>query len=338
MIATFGSVLFLPGPGWFRKARRAARTAQHTGDDTSLRRALRPAMVRERLARIATARPLALLIVVACVAGLLAAGWQASGLRLGSPLIRELPARSAAATAEAAAARGFAPGILAPTEILILGPGVSSQSAQLATLQRELSRQHGVAGVLGPASLPAVAKTIGAALPAPLLPNPMLARSGHAARYGLIYSTDPLGPQAVSQVRALESRLPRLARAAGLSHVRIEVGGETAAIGEAIASTTSSLGELALIMLAIMFVLLAIFLRALLAPLYLLAASVLALIATMGVTVWVFQSRLGYDGLVFYVPFTVAVLLISLGADYNVFVVGRIWEEAGRRPCGTRLP
>ena len=64
-------------------------------------------------------------------------------------------------------------------------------------------------------------------------------------------------------------------RSAGLTGARIEVGGETAAIGEAISSTTASLGELALIMLAITFVLLAIFLRALLAPLYLLAASVL---------------------------------------------------------------
>ena len=61
------------------------------------------------------------------------------------------------------------------------------------------------------------------------------------------------------------------------------------------------------------------------------STSVLALLATLGVTVWVFQVRLGYDGLVYYVPFTFAVLLISLGADYNVFVVGRIWEEARRR-------
>lgn len=85
-------------------------------------------------------------------------------------------------------------------------------------------------------------------------------------------------------------------------------------------------------MLAITVVLLAIFLRALLAPVYLLAASVLALLATLGITVWIFQSRLGYGSLTYYVPFTVAVLLISLGADYNVFVVGRIWEEARRRP------
>ena len=74
------------------------------------------------------------------------------------------------------------------------------------------------------------------------------------------------------------------------------------------------------------------FLRSLLAPLYLLAASVLALLAAFGLTVWIFQGILGYDGLVYYVPVVVAVLLVSLGSDYNVFVVGRIWDEARRRP------
>jgi RND superfamily putative drug exporter len=136
----------------------------------------------------------------------------------------------------------------------------------------------------------------------------------------------------VDHIQALERNLPKLISSAGLPGVRVAVGGETAAVGEAINSLMSSLAELALVMLAITFVLLAIFLRALLAPLYLLVASVLAILATLGVTVLVFQDRIGYDGLVYYVPFTVAVLLISLGADYNVFVVGRIWEEARRRP------
>jgi len=164
------------------------------------------------------------------------------------------------------------------------------------------------------------------------IPNPMLAKSGNAARFGIIEQTDPLGATAIDHVQALERKLPGLVASAGLTGVRLEVGGETAAAGEVVSATMSSLGELALLILAITFVLLAIFLRALLAPLYLLAASVLALLATLGVMVWVFQDRLGYDGLVYYVPFTVAVLLISLGADYNVFVVGRIWEEARRRP------
>jgi putative drug exporter of the RND superfamily len=87
-----------------------------------------------------------------------------------------------------------------------------------------------------------------------------------------------------------------------------------------------------LAMLAVDLLLLMIFLRAVIAPLYLLAASVLALAASLGLTVFVFQVILGHDDVTYYVPFAAAVLLVSLGSDYNVFVVGRIWEEARRRP------
>jgi RND superfamily putative drug exporter len=37
---------------------------------------------------------------------------------------------------------------------------------------------------------------------------------------------------------------------------------------------------------------------------------------------------LGYDDLTYYVPFAAAVLLVALGSDYNVFVAGRIWDQA----------
>ena len=336
LIAVFGRALFVPGPGQRRT----------TADQSQGPR--RPTGFRERLARFATVRLVALLVVAACAVALLGAGWNARHLRLGSPLIGELPPTATAARAAAAASKGFAPGILSPTEILVLGHRLTADGPALARLQAELSKQPGVAGVVGPASLPAVERQLEpvlarqalaltpagpiARLKNAALPNPMLAKSGDAARYGVIAKTDPLGPTAVGQVEALTARLPGLARAAGVTGVRIEVGGETAAIGEAVSATKASLGELALIMLAITFVLLAVFLRALLAPLYLLAASVLALLATLGITVWAFAGRAGYDGLVFYVPFTAAVLLISLGADYNVFVVGRIWEEARRQP------
>ncbi len=75
-------------------------------------------------------------------------------------------------------------------------------------------------------------------------------------------------------------------------------------------------------------VLLMIFLRAVIAPLYLVASSVLGLAATLGLTTFFFQDLLGRDELTYYVPFAAAVLLVALGSDYNVFVAGRIWKEA----------
>ena len=116
----------------------------------------------------------------------------------------------------------------------------------------------------------------------------------------------------------------------------VQVGGETALVGEAIDAAVSDLSRVALVIALVILVLLALLLRALVAPFYLLAASVLALLAALGLTVWIFQGLLHYSGLVYYVPFVVAVLLISLGSDYNVFVVGRIWEEARSLPRKAR--
>ncbi len=41
--------------------------------------------------------------------------------------------------------------------------------------------------------------------------------------------------------------------------------------------------------------------------------------------------------MIFYVPFAAAVLLVSLGSDYNIFSVGYVWEEARRRPLPEAL-
>jgi hypothetical protein len=126
--------------------------------------------------------------------------------------------------------------------------------------------------------------------------------------------------------------LPSLGRAAGLAGVRFEVAGQTALTGDSISSIFADLGRIALAIMLVTLVLLALFLRSLLAPVYLLVASILAVFATLGVTWLISQDILGYGSLVYFVPFAAGVLLVSLGSDYNVFVVGRIWEEARRRP------
>ena len=250
----------------------------------------------------------------------------ARGLGLGSPLIGEMPPSSDVARASVAASAGFAPGILAPTEVLVIGPGAGSQAAADQRLEDALRRQPGVASVVGPSVLD------GSAAPGPT-PNPMIARDGSAVRFALVYDTDPLNATAVGQVRVLTARLPALGEAAGLRGVRYEVGGQTALTGDAINATASDLWRVGLAIMAVTLLLLIVFLRALLAPVYLLAASLLAVLATLGLTVVICDAIFGSPDLVFFVPFAAGVLLVSLGSDYNVFVVGRIWEEARSLPA-----
>jgi len=315
LMAVFGGLLFRRVPVRPRRPRPAGQRAPR---------------VRFTAARFAATRPMALLIVAACTVGLLAAAWTVRDLHLGSPLIRELPASSTAVRASTAASDGFAPGILSPTEILVIGPGVARQGAALARLQTELARQPGVAELVGPGNFPSSAGS-SASGPAAAL-NPMLASSGGAARFVVVEKTDPLDATAISRVRALQDRLVSLGHAAGLSGVRFEVAGQTALIVDSISSVFSDLARVALVIMAVTLVLLALFLRSLLAPVYLLAASVLAVFATLGLSMLICRAVLGSASMVYFVPFAAGVLLVSLGSDYNVFVVGRIWEEARHRP------
>lgn len=325
LIAVFGGVLFRLRPAGPRADTRAAANGDAPERAGSGRSRGVPDGVRtwrESAARLATSRPVALLVAGACIAGLLLSAAGLGKIRLGFPLIQALPSNSQPLQAENAAAKGFAPGILSPTEVLLLGHGLGGQRPALGRLQRELSHRPGVAGVVGPASLPQLQQSVHVTVTA----------SGDAARFGLIEQTDPLGPTAIEHVRTLRADLPALTKAAGLTGVRFEIGGETALASEAIDSLERGLWRIAAVIALVILVLLALFLRSLVAPLYLLAASILALLSALGLTVWIFQGLLGYSSLVYYVPFAVAVLLVSLGSDYNVFVVGRIWEEARRRP------
>src|SRR5690606_5610221 len=113
--------------------------------------------------------------------------------------------------------------------------------------------------------------------------------------------------------------------------VKTWIGGDPSLASGIIAATTNDLLRISLVALSVNLILLVIFLRALIAPLYLLASTVLALGATLGLSVLMFQGYLGHDDITFYVPFAASVLLLSLGSDYNLFAVGHVWQLARER-------
>ena len=157
----------------------------------------------------------------------------------------------------------------------------------------------------------------------------MVAEDPPAARILLLLDREPQGGPAADIVERLRERLPGLAAEAGLEP-SIRIAGDTALAEETVRTITHDLIRIGIAAFLVNFLLLAIFLRALLAPLYLVLASALALAASVGLTTLFFQGFLGHDEITYHVPFAVAVLLLSLGSDYNVFVVGRIWQEAER--------
>jgi RND superfamily putative drug exporter len=143
---------------------------------------------------------------------------------------------------------------------------------------------------------------------------------------------DPLGARAIETVRRIERRLPSLLDAAGLHGARASLAGDTALSAETIDKTVGDLARIAPLALVVILLVLSLYLRAFVAPLYLVMVSVLGFAAALGISAVVLGE------ITYYVPFTVAVLLVALGSDYNVFLVGRVWQEARRRPLEEAIP
>ena len=273
---------------------------------------------REAAARFVTSVPVALVLVAVCGAALALAATGLSHTKLAFRLISGLSSNTEERQAAEAAGRGFAPGVLAPTVLLVEGGG--SRTA-LVKLEQELGQQEGVAGLLGPREQ------------IPVAPDDLFVTGdGQAARFALFFDESPLGAPAIDDLRRLEDRLPGLLRAAGLEGSRAGLTGQTALASQTVEAVVGSSLRVGGVVLAVNFILLALFLRAIVAPLYLLAASVASVAATLGLTTYFFEDLLGHSDLTYYVPFAAGVLLISLGSDYNVYVVGRIWDELRNRP------
>jgi RND superfamily putative drug exporter len=86
--------------------------------------------------------------------------------------------------------------------------------------------------------------------------------------------------------------------------------------------------------LVVIFLVLAVLLRAVLAPLLLVATVVLSFFATLGVCALVFDYVFGFAGADPSFPLFAFVFLVALGIDYNIFLMTRVREEAQRH--GTR--
>ena len=98
--------------------------------------------------------------------------------------------------------------------------------------------------------------------------------------------------------------------------------------------STADLYRIVPVVLAVIFVVLALLLRSLVAPTLILVANVLSFAATLGVSALVFRYVFDFPGVDPAVPLFGFVFLVALGIDYSIFLMTRVREESQR--VGTR--
>jgi putative drug exporter of the RND superfamily len=88
------------------------------------------------------------------------------------------------------------------------------------------------------------------------------------------------------------------------------------------------------LVLVVVFVILGVVLRALVAPLLLVGTVVLSFAAALGVSALAFDHLFGFAGADASLPLWVFVFLVALGVDYNIFLMTRVHEESRHHGTG----
>ena len=229
---------------------------------------------------------------------------------------------------------GFPAGELSPTRVYVsLPPGDQALDPerldQLDALTLALAGHPAVASAAGPS------RPFGTAGPAggtEAARARFVSADGGTARIDVVLTENPFATESLDAVPELRKLARESAAAAGLDPAAVLVGGDSAEAADTrTAGDRDSRVVLPLILLAIG-VVLALLLRSLIAPLYLMATIAFTYFATLGLAVAVFILLLGHEGIGPGVPFFLFVFLNALSVDYNIYLMSRIREEARHAP------
>lgn len=151
------------------------------------------------------------------------------------------------------------------------------------------------------------------------------ADDGKLLSFQVILEGDPYSKEALEQVRQLRVTAREVAAAGQATAL---VGGPTAIQADTWAISNRDTIVVAVIALVIVGAILAVLLRALVAPLYLLLTNVLSYLAALGATIVITEILLGWERISYRIPLYMFIFLVALGSDYNIFITTRIRGEA----------
>jgi putative drug exporter of the RND superfamily len=204
---------------------------------------------------------------------------------------------------------GFSAGATQPTPVVLHSDSGLDQSTFTAFSQA-LAKAPGVAAVA---------------------PQATPSQDGKTALFIVTLEADPSSDAALSDVK--DGLRPAAADAAP-DGTQAYVGGITSVFVDFQSAMNRDYAVVFPVAALIILIILALLLRSLVAPWYLMISVGLGFAATLGASVIVFQHIAGDQGLIFLLPIYIYLFVVALGTDYNILMIARLREEAreGKSP------
>jgi RND superfamily putative drug exporter len=153
-----------------------------------------------------------------------------------------------------------------------------------------------------------------------------LSPDGHAARMTITHEGNPATPEGISHIDALKNSAFDAIKATPLADAKIYVAGTASSYKDIQESATYDLMIAALSAIALILLVMVFITRSIVAALVIVGTVVLSLGASFGLSVLVWQYIFGIQ--LYWIVLALAViLLLAVGADYNLLLISRFKEE-----------
>jgi RND superfamily putative drug exporter len=150
---------------------------------------------------------------------------------------------------------------------------------------------------------------------------------GHTVRYLVQTALNPFSNEAMDQIEQILAAANSAKPNTTLSNAKMSMVGFSAVNRDTRGYYNADIRYIVCITLLVVFLILVTLLRSLVAPLYLVLSVVLSYLSALGIGVVFFQFILGQE-LSWSVPALSFLVLVAVGADYNLLLISRIRAEA----------
>lgn len=147
--------------------------------------------------------------------------------------------------------------------------------------------------------------------------------------YDIEFKSNPYSLEAMSHIPALQTSVEQALAESGLDNVKdsVWISGQTATQHDTKELGTRDTDLIIPVVIGLITILLLIYLRSVVATVYLVATVILSFFSALGLGWIIIHYLLGADAIQGAIPLYSFVFLVALGEDYNIFMISNIWKK-----------
>ncbi|MGW0163332.1 MMPL/RND family transporter [Mycobacterium sp. NPDC003323] len=153
-----------------------------------------------------------------------------------------------------------------------------------------------------------------------------LSPDGHAVRFIISHDGDPLSPEGIAKIDAMKTAAKEAIKGTPLEGSKIYLGGTAATFKDMAEGNKYDLMIAGIAALCLIFIIMLIITRSIVASAVIVGTVLISLGSAFGISVLIWQHIIGIP-LHWMVLAMAVIILLAVGADYNLLLVARLKEE-----------